>query len=411
MEVLNIYIKGQIGTSYDPQGNVITQGVEFKDVVSQVQENPEAGKFMIHIDSPGGLVETGNAIAEFISTLPNAYVIGSNLVASIATKIFVSVPVENRKIKEGTSFMIHNPFLAKTAGDADELSRQAGELKAMEKDLEKSYAKATGLGEEVISEMMRTETYLSASECVKLGFASEVIENPALQAVAILQTNNQMNTENKKPSFGERFMKAWSIVTGQEEGNTENVENSEGVERNAVAVDVSTKQGTLSTGFDDLQVNDTVTLNGEPASGEFEVTEGEYIYTNAEGETITLTAGAMITAADGVITSIEMESVPAENGEGKDKDEEEMNVENLQAQIDELKASLEASNTAKEEAEAKNEALEAEMKKIVEEVEAKAEIKSTFTPQAQATRFKKPEETITMKEQMEARRAKYSDKK
>ena len=87
----NIYINGSIGTFYDENGNVLDQGVNLLDVILQVKNQPKAEAFKVYIDSPGGYVDVGFEIYDYLKSLNKPITtIGQGLVASIATVIFMA---------------------------------------------------------------------------------------------------------------------------------------------------------------------------------------------------------------------------------------------------------------------------------------------------------------------------------
>jgi len=67
--------------------------------------------------------------------------------------------------------MIHNPF-AHAAGDADTLRNAADALDTMTGELVAAYAEKTGLPKEQIRGMMDKETWLTAAQAKRLGFAN-----------------------------------------------------------------------------------------------------------------------------------------------------------------------------------------------------------------------------------------------
>lgn len=352
--IANIYIKGQIGSTYDDNGNVKIKGVEVIDVVEQLAKYPDAERTNIYINSEGGYVNVGRDIAELIKTIPNAYTIASELCASIATEIHLAVPLENRLIEEGTTYMIHNPLFMGVSGDSETLKRMSEDIAKTENEMEAMYSKATGLSKEMLSSLMKVETYLTDEQAVNFKFAYKVVPKRERKAVALI--NNQIKTEMEK-SFKERLTKAMAVLAGKEEEPQANG-------RNAVAMDITTDKGVLSNEFDDLIIGDAVTLNGEPAPTD--------TYTSEDGK--------VLVVVDGVVTDIqetepvmddEMATIKAEN-------------EALKAQVEEL-----TSKVAKiEELEAEKAQLNEVAESALAKLEELAQKGSTFTPPASAQTFK-----------------------
>ena len=151
----NIHIIGQIGNSYDENGNITVKGVELVDVVSQVEPLIGCKKINVWINSGGGYVSVGNDIAKYLSNIPNVVTIADGFCASIATKIHLSVPVENRKVVTGTSYMIHNPLVPQIENaNVNDLKDVIDGLQPIQNELVKTYTDATGTSKEAIQALM-----------------------------------------------------------------------------------------------------------------------------------------------------------------------------------------------------------------------------------------------------------------
>ena len=214
----NVYIIGQIGSNYDDNGNLIKKGVEVIDVVQQLSSIQDAERVNVYINSEGGFVDTGRQIAELLKNVPNCFTIASELCASIATEIHLAVPLQNRLIEKGTTYMIHNPLFMGVSGDADTLKRMSDSIKKTESEMESMYSKATGLSKDILSSLMQVETHLTDEQAVKLNFASKVIDKMERKAVALFN-NQKSNMKEQSKSFSERLALAMAVLTGKEEGN------------------------------------------------------------------------------------------------------------------------------------------------------------------------------------------------
>ena len=333
----NVYIIGQIGSNYDDNGNLIKKGVEVIDVVQQLSSLQDAERVNVYINSEGGFVDTGRQIAELLKNVPNCFTIASELCASIATEIHLSVPLQNRLIEKGTTYMIHNPLFMGVSGDADTLKRMSESIKKTESEMEAMYSKATGLSKEILSSLMQVETHLTDEQAVKLNFASKVIDKMERKAVALFN-NQKSNMEKQSKSFSERLALAMAVLTGKKEVN----------ERNALAMEIPTDKGLLVTPFEDLQVGDEAMIEGQPAP------DGEYLAEN----------GQVLVVMGGLVAEIK-EAVEPENEE----------LAQLKAENESLKAQISELSTVSESALAK-----------LEELAKKG---SSYTPPASAQTFRK----------------------
>lgn len=135
-----------------------------------------ARKLLLRINSPGGYV--GEAIA-MRNTLINAGF--EKLVMRIegwcasAATLIASIPTAHVQMCDGAEYMIHNPYCF-AVGNADELEQKAAHLRMEAEQSNKFYREKTGQSEADIKAWMDKETWFSAEEAVKLGFADELIK-------------------------------------------------------------------------------------------------------------------------------------------------------------------------------------------------------------------------------------------
>lgn len=149
-----------------------------------------AKKLHIRINSPGGNVYQAVAMRAMLlrGDFDEMTATIEGLCASAAT-LLTSLPGMKVIIAEGSSFMIHNPVMG-VYGTRAVLAHEAERLAQTEKDMHKIYADRSGKTEDEIKEMMDKETWMSASDAVKNGFANEVLKGA--QAAACI-TEEQMD--------------------------------------------------------------------------------------------------------------------------------------------------------------------------------------------------------------------------
>jgi ATP-dependent Clp protease protease subunit len=322
-EVFNIYCFGEIGW----ETNLST-------ILNQCQAAKDGDTVNVIINSPGGSVDEGFAIYDYLESLKgkgvtvNTEIYG--MCASIATVI--ALAGESRIMTENSQFMIHNPWGA-PVGDADEIQKYADSLKEIENRLANFYANKTGQKVDKLLALMASESYFTADQAKKLGFITEKKE--ASKAVAKLNTNKMSQT---KPAVDksivakiQRLFKA--LVDGEQpKALTTTLEDGTEV--------------TIETEAAEPAVGDVVTVNGESAP------DGSH----------TLADGSVIVTEGGVITEVVMASYK--------EDEEEM--EALKAENSRLTAELETANNALKDFEAK----------LNQTTKAFAQQRKGFTPKA-----------------------------
>ncbi len=175
------------------------------------------GKAMsARINSPGGSVWEGLAIATAIREHGDVSTHVDGLAASMGSVLFVSG--KTRSMARGSRLMIHNPS-SMAAGEADDLRKEADVLDNIADDMAQMYADASGgkLSKERARELMDAETWFSADEAVAVGLADRV-EGKAAAFAKIPASMHYTNipedirmedhTTEQKPSLVDRMLAA-----------------------------------------------------------------------------------------------------------------------------------------------------------------------------------------------------------
>jgi ATP-dependent protease ClpP protease subunit len=142
-----------------------------------VKSELEAAKgkdVLIRINSPGGSVFDGLTIYQLLkSHSRKVSVCVDGVAASIAS--IIALAGSERHISKGGMMMIHSASLA-TRGNASQLQKDAATLAKIDSQLVDIYHAATKQPRKAIIDMMAAETWLTAAECVKLGFCHKTVE-------------------------------------------------------------------------------------------------------------------------------------------------------------------------------------------------------------------------------------------
>lgn len=170
-----IEIKGIIGEGSNTLVSVIAQVHEMK------------GNIHVKIDSIGGDLDEGVSIYNYLKALGNVTTECENNCASAASIIFLA----GARRVAGCPIMIHNPW-TQAQGDSAELHTIAEFLSQKEQELEVIYAAHTTVSEQVLSNLMDNETYISPSQAVSLGFATEA------KLIALAKINMANITKTQK---------------------------------------------------------------------------------------------------------------------------------------------------------------------------------------------------------------------
>ena len=296
-----------------------------KTLNAELSKAGKAKEITIHINSGGGLVSEGFAIYDKLRVVAATGVKISTIVegmcGSIATVIAQAADKGNRKMFQNSEYFIHNPLWIPSGPDAhtaDDLEKLTDELRKNEEKLIDFYVARTSASREVLAEKMKVETTLTAQEAQELGFIDEVINTNVVAmvkykiAAAVKPVNNQTNimeaTEIK--SGFERLEKLFNKIIKRVVNAT--VKTTEGVD---IYFDGTLQEGTQ------VWLDEAMT---QPAPN------GVHTY---EGKLYTVENGVVVKVEDAAPVNAELDAAKAE-------------IENLKAQ---LQAATEGATTAKQE--------------------------------------------------------------
>ncbi len=128
------------------------------------------------ISSPGGHVESGDAIHDMIRFVrAPVTTVGSGWVASAGAHIFLAPPKERRLCLPNTRFMIHQPA-GGAGGQATDIAIQAKEILRTRERIARVIAAQTGRPYETVVSDMERDFWMSAAEAVEYGIVARIIE-------------------------------------------------------------------------------------------------------------------------------------------------------------------------------------------------------------------------------------------
>ncbi len=179
-ETAEIYLSGDIVD--DDEGGWLASwregdstGYEFPAKLKAQLDSVRNKELEIHINSYGGSVFAGVAMANFIKNhKPKTTCIIDGIAASIASQIFFSADV--CKIPTNGYLMLHKPF-TEISGNAEDLRKAAEILDTIQAGLESTYIPKMQehLSLNNLREMMNNETWFTGTEAAK-NFKVELIE-------------------------------------------------------------------------------------------------------------------------------------------------------------------------------------------------------------------------------------------
>ncbi len=139
----------------------------------------------IRINSPGGNVFDGTAIANAIKQHKSKTIVHIDGIAASISSIIAIAPDET-VMAENAFFMFHEAWTI-VIGNAEGLREEADLLDKIDSTiLAKAYSKKTGKKEEEIKDLMAAETWLTAEEALEMGMIDGIEEDGEEKAKATL---------------------------------------------------------------------------------------------------------------------------------------------------------------------------------------------------------------------------------
>lgn len=208
---------GVIGDVQDETGKPM-KGHQLVDVISQVSKFPKANDFLVHCHGPGGAVDVGDQIYDYLNGLKaegkNVDTITDGDVGSIITKVFMVG--RKRTVVDGAKFYIHAPWVSHLQGNASQIIQGLEGIMKEEERLLNFYKTQTGLTEAGLKGLMdgssgQDGTYLSADQAVALKFATHKAPSK-IKAFALIK---QASMNTKKLTPGQVFAQKLGTIMDQ----------------------------------------------------------------------------------------------------------------------------------------------------------------------------------------------------
>lgn len=192
-----VQVFGHIGPSSVDEAGLFHKGVQLLDVIEQA-ESIEGNDITVEVNSPGGFVDVGDAIHDYLISLKakgkKITTVQKGLVGSIATKIFLAG--DARLVDDRYEFFIHNPLVdQQITGDQDAVRAIADQLGETENSLKAFYGQFTGITPEGLDALMKQETSLTADQAVKFKFATGKVKTPVFNSIKKMSTKPQVKDE------------------------------------------------------------------------------------------------------------------------------------------------------------------------------------------------------------------------
>jgi len=148
-----------------------------QSIVAQLLALAVAGDDPIHlyISSPGGHVESGDAIHDAIRFIkPAVKVIGTGWVASAGAHIYLAAKKENRLCLPNTRFLLHQP-MGGAQGKASDIEIEAKEIIKMRERINQVISRETGQPIEKVRKDTDRNYWMGAEEAKDYGVVGRII--------------------------------------------------------------------------------------------------------------------------------------------------------------------------------------------------------------------------------------------
>lgn len=173
-----IEVLGVIGE--DPWGGECTTAKMVKDQLKSIGKAP----VLVTINSPGGDAFEGIAIYNLLREHAGKVTVNVLGLAASAASI-IAMAGDTIRMGEGAFLMIHSSS-GLVMGNQQDMREFADLLQSIDDSVANLYAARTGKSVAAITEMMEKETWLSAGEAIKSGFADTSISDDKKKAKASL---------------------------------------------------------------------------------------------------------------------------------------------------------------------------------------------------------------------------------
>lgn len=162
---------------YDDIGpSLWADGVTDNKIKQELDSVAEGEDIVVRINSGGGDVFHGFAIYNMLKQHDSHVTVRVDGIAASAAST-IAMAGDRIEMSEASMLMIHDPWTL-AIGDADEMLKTADRLEKVKESILTSYAR-TGIDRDEISEMMTTETWMTAEEAIEKGFADAIVETKA----------------------------------------------------------------------------------------------------------------------------------------------------------------------------------------------------------------------------------------
>jgi ATP-dependent protease ClpP protease subunit len=145
------------------------------NVADALEECAGAKTLSIALKSYGGDVFEGTAIHALLSRFPGRKIVTVDGIAASAGSL-IAMAGNRIRMPRSAMMMVHNAS-GLTVGTAEDMRQTAERLEKINSAMVSIYATRSGQSEPTVKAMLDKESWMSAAECLQLGFCDELLED------------------------------------------------------------------------------------------------------------------------------------------------------------------------------------------------------------------------------------------
>jgi len=155
-------------------------------VATWLASHPDADTIDVHINSPGGDLFDGLTIHNALAGHPARVVVHIDG-AALSAASYIAMSGDEILIAKNGVFMLHEPSITATGGNAADLEREVVKLRKLGETMVEGYATRTGKDPQAVRALLSADagngTWFSAEEAVAAGFADAVRSTQRIAAL------------------------------------------------------------------------------------------------------------------------------------------------------------------------------------------------------------------------------------
>lgn len=164
-------VSNDIAWIYDWYGMECATPAKVRAAVDSLEDGET---LTVKINSGGGDVMAGQEIFSILNNIRHIIIVEIQSLAGSAASM-IAMAGGHVIMSPVAMLMIHNAYTS-SSGDYRDMEHTAGVLKKVNSAIAQSYIQKTGMSEEELLDLMDRETWLTAADCLKYGFADEIAE-------------------------------------------------------------------------------------------------------------------------------------------------------------------------------------------------------------------------------------------